>query len=109
MNWTTWHGLRKRTDCSAASTRRLARIALAARPPAHQRQLAALGAGVAFVAFHAGLADLVGQDRDAAAVAAVAVRVTAAGQGLQMLGARRLERFRDRLRLDLRRLVLLDV
>src|SRR5436190_6421459 len=50
--------LEPQSAASPAPRRRPARIALAARPAADQRQLAAFAARVAFVAFEAGQADL---------------------------------------------------
>ena len=82
---------------STTPARRPASVALAASAAANQGKLAAFGAGVAFVAFHAGLADALGQGGDAAAVlfgvavASVAVARAVARHWLEMLRARRHE------------------
>src|SRR5262249_5562665 len=84
---------------STAPARRAAGVALAARPAAHQRQLAALRARVALVTLQAGLANLLRlaggphRLRRRGAAGGVAVAVVAAGLlGVQMAAARCLER-----------------
>src|SRR5882724_2707350 len=92
------------TGASAATGSRAAGVALAAGAAAHQRELAALGARVAFVALEAGQPDLVDGGGTCAVGLAVAVAIglavpVAVLHRVEMAGPRRGERLGQRLRL----------